>query len=169
MGNPTLIIPFICPFSFPPIKFFITYLSVPMKAGVFKFCIHLQRVEVYWVKENHNAEIYFAFFYVSSLTPMLCTEKFVSKIFQELLHLEFWNLVQTLGTTPCIVYERFSFCMLIFLFICPFSFFSNISLDFTEQLNLLAKFKNSTIRFRDCGMRGFIFWCIIFYRKNTVT
>ena len=41
----------------------VTDFSAPMRAKVFKFCIHLLRVEVYCVKENNNAEIYFAFFF----------------------------------------------------------------------------------------------------------
>ena len=57
------IIPFICPFSFSPIKFFITDFSASVRTKVFKFCTHLLRVEVYCVKENNNAEIYFAFFF----------------------------------------------------------------------------------------------------------
>ena len=57
-----LIIPFISPFFFFSNKFFNTDFSAPMRATVFKFCILLQRVEVYYVKENHDAEIYFAFF-----------------------------------------------------------------------------------------------------------
>ena len=36
-----------------------TVFSAPKRA---KFCIHLQRVEVDYVKENHYAVIYFAFF-----------------------------------------------------------------------------------------------------------
>ena len=48
-------------FLFLPIKFFITDFSAPVRARVFKFCIHLQTVEVDRVKENHNSKIYFAF------------------------------------------------------------------------------------------------------------
>ena len=50
-------------FLFFPIKFFITDFSARMRVRVFKFCISLQRVELYVVKENHDAEIYFAFFF----------------------------------------------------------------------------------------------------------
>ena len=48
-------------FSLSPIKFFVTDFSAPMTARITKFCIHLQTVEVYCIKENHDAEIYFAF------------------------------------------------------------------------------------------------------------
>ena len=49
----------------------------------------------------------------------------MSKISQEQLHLEFWNLVQMLGMTCCIVRERISLLMLTISFICPFFFLSN--------------------------------------------
>ena len=65
-------------FSFSPI-FFVTDLSAPMRARVLKFCIHIQRVEQYCVKENHDAEIYFAFLYLffSSSHSNVCIGKFV--------------------------------------------------------------------------------------------
>ena len=47
--------------------------------------------------------------------------KFVSKFAQELLHLGFRSLVQTLGMTTCIVQERIS--ILIFIIPCIYSFF----------------------------------------------
>ena len=49
----------------------------------------------------------------------------MSKIFKELLHLGFWNLVQTLGSTTCIVQDRISILMFIIPFIYPFVFFSD--------------------------------------------
>ena len=49
-------------YSFSPVKFFVTDFSSPKRARVFKFCIHLQTVEVSCVKENHIAEIPFDFF-----------------------------------------------------------------------------------------------------------
>ena len=54
-------------FFLSSIKYVATDFSVSMRARVFKFCIPLQRVEEYFVKENH-AEIYFAlcpFFHLS--------------------------------------------------------------------------------------------------------
>ena len=48
-------------FSFAPIFFFLTDFSALMGATVFKFYIHVHRVESYCVKENQEAEIYFAF------------------------------------------------------------------------------------------------------------
>ena len=77
---------------FSSIKFFVTYFSASMRAKVFKFCIYQLRFEVYCLKENNNAEIYFAFFsffpFFSSLTPCqrflrndcTCTLKFGTHI-----------------------------------------------------------------------------------------
>ena len=50
-------------FSFSPVEFFATDFSAPMRASILEFCIHPQRVEIKSVKEKHNAEIYFAFFF----------------------------------------------------------------------------------------------------------
>ena len=54
-----LIIRFICPFSFSPIKLFITEFSAPIIARVLKFCIHLERGQVYCRKENQHSVINF--------------------------------------------------------------------------------------------------------------
>ena len=55
------IIPFICLFLFLSNKIFVKHFSAPMSVRVFKFCIHLERVAVYNLKENDDAKIYFAF------------------------------------------------------------------------------------------------------------
>ena len=59
-----------------------------MKARVFKFCIHLQRVEIYCVKEKQDTVINFAFFFHLSFSPsviqMFDIRKFVSNISQKL-------------------------------------------------------------------------------------
>ena len=55
--------------SFLRYKFFVTDFSAPERASIFKFCVHLQRIGVYCVKENHSAKISFAFFF-PSLTPV---------------------------------------------------------------------------------------------------
>ena len=66
-----LIIPFICHFSFSPIKLFVTEFSAPIAARVFKFCIHLERGQVYFGKENQDSVInfcllfHFSFFCIS--------------------------------------------------------------------------------------------------------
>ena len=55
-----------CPFFFfSTISFFVTDFLAPIRARVFIFCIHLQRVEVYCVKEDHDAEFFFSFFHLS--------------------------------------------------------------------------------------------------------
>ena len=66
---PTLTIPFFVLFSFSPIKISVTDFSAPMRARVFKFCIHLQSGQVYCGKENQDAEFHFCllfpFFHLS--------------------------------------------------------------------------------------------------------
>ena len=62
-----IIIPFICRiFCYSPI-FFVTDFSAPLRAIVVKFCIHLQRIEVYCVKKNMllNIAIFFPVFLFS--------------------------------------------------------------------------------------------------------
>ena len=54
-----LIIPFICPFSFSPIKISVTDLSASMRSKVFKFYIHIESGQVYCGKENQYTEINF--------------------------------------------------------------------------------------------------------------
>ena len=146
-----LIIPFICPFFFFSNRSFSHRFLSSYESQSLNFCIHLQRVEVYCVKENHYAVIYFAFFtflfFFPSLIPVECIGKFCysgttaprilklgtniayhylyrvrqnqhyadhslyssifSNIFfcqnmsQKLLHLGFWNFVQTLDMSCC--------------------------------------------------------------------
>ena len=82
-------------FSFSPSKFSVTNFLGPLRARVFKFCIHIESGQVYCGTEN-KTDIYFAFFFFPSLTPMLYIGKFVTDISQELLHVGFCNLVQVL-------------------------------------------------------------------------
>ena len=51
------------------INLFITEFSAPITARVFKFCIHLERGQVYCWKENQDAVINFCLLF-PSLTPM---------------------------------------------------------------------------------------------------
>ena len=92
-------------FSFSPIKLFVTEFSAPITVRVFKFCLHLERGQVYCGKENQDGVINFclSFSIFPSLTPLQYMGKFVSKISQELLYLGFWNLEQMLGMTFFIV------------------------------------------------------------------
>ena len=59
-------------FVFLQYKFFITDFSAPKTARVFKFCIHLQKIEVYCVKDNHDAQVSFAFFLPFSHLSLQC-------------------------------------------------------------------------------------------------
>ena len=59
-------------FSFSPVKLFITEFSAPITARVFKFCVHLERDQVYCGKENQDSVIniclflpFFLFFSIS--------------------------------------------------------------------------------------------------------
>ena len=56
-----LISPFICPFFFHSIFFLHHISSASMSARVFKFCIvlHNEDNQVYYCKQNQDAEIYF--------------------------------------------------------------------------------------------------------------
>ena len=51
--------PLLIHFSFSPIKTSVTEYTAPMRARVFKFCIYLQRGQVYYGKENQDALIKF--------------------------------------------------------------------------------------------------------------
>ena len=78
---------------------------------------------LYCVRENQHPHAYHSIYLsIFSFSPINIS----SKISQELMHLGFWNFVQTLGMTTCIVHEILSILMLIFLFTCPFLVFSNI-------------------------------------------
>ena len=69
-----------------------------MKAGFVK-CLHFESGQVYFVKENQDVKIYFAFFpcFVLSICNSNAIHgKFVSKIFQELPELSF-TPVQCIG------------------------------------------------------------------------
>ena len=54
-------------FSFSPSKFSVTNFLGPMRAIVFKFCIHIESGQVYCGTEN-NTDIYFAFFLLFSIS-----------------------------------------------------------------------------------------------------
>ena len=73
-----------------------------MSATVFKFCIHNEDNHVYYCKQNQDAKIYFCLFFYFPFF-YLSLQCFLSKISQELLDLEFLNLVQTLDMTSCTV------------------------------------------------------------------
>ena len=61
-------------FSVSPIKISVIEILAPMRARFFKFCIHLEKGQVYSGKENQDSVINFCllfpFFLFQSLTPM---------------------------------------------------------------------------------------------------
>ena len=68
-------------FSFSPIKHFITEVSAPITARVFKFCIHLENGQIYCGKENQGTEINFCllfpFFLLSNVIHReICVKDF---------------------------------------------------------------------------------------------
>ena len=124
-----IIIPLFVHFSFSPIKLFVTEFSAPITARVFKVYIHLERGQVCCGKENQDFMfkccLLFPFFIFSvSHSNIIHREICVNEISQELLRLGFWNLVQMLGMTCCIVEKRISMLLLIIPLICPFLFLS---------------------------------------------
>ena len=60
---------FLSVLSFSPIKLFVTDFLGPLKARIFKFCIRLQKIEVYSAKEKQDTVINFAFFFCLFLFP----------------------------------------------------------------------------------------------------
>ena len=56
-----MLIIFLIHFSFSPSKFSVTNFLASMRAGVFKFCIHIESGQVYCGTEN-KTQIYFALF-----------------------------------------------------------------------------------------------------------
>ena len=68
---------------------------------------------------------YIVFVFSVIVCVCVCVNFFFIKDFSELLNLGFWNLVQLLSITCCIVQERISLLLLIILFIYPFFFLSN--------------------------------------------
>ena len=58
-----LSVPLFVHFSFSPMEISVTYISAPVGAIVFKFCVHLQVGNMYYVNENEGANPDFAFFF----------------------------------------------------------------------------------------------------------
>ena len=86
----------------------VTSFSAPIEASVFKFKVHLQVGKGYSVNENKDANPHFAFFlqfFIFSFcrSYIIHMDIFLSKISQQLLHLRFCNLIQSLIVISCIV------------------------------------------------------------------
>ena len=85
----------------------VTDFSTSIGAWAFKLCIHLEDGQVYCVRENQIADVYFSFFsnfqffYLSLLFNAY--GYLPSKISKQLLDLGLSNLVQRLGMTSCAV------------------------------------------------------------------
>ena len=76
-----LIIPFICPSICLSNKTLVTEFSAPITAIVFKFCIHLERGQVYCEKENQDSVISFCllfpfFLFSMSHSNVICVKDF---------------------------------------------------------------------------------------------
>ena len=86
--------------------------------------VYTLRVAKYIWTENKTAEIYFAFFFFFSIShsSAIYIGKFVTKISQELLHIEFCNLVQVLWIICCCMWERTRLLLLILPLISSFFF-----------------------------------------------
>ena len=98
---------------------------------VFKFCfkLHNENNQVYYCKNNQDAEIYFCFlclFFLFSISHsnVMNMEIFV-KDFSGTTLLRIKNSVQTSDMTSCTVYKKFSHIFVISPFIFPFFFLSN--------------------------------------------
>ena len=51
----SILVPLFIHFSFCPMKISVTDFSAPIRASVFKFCVHIQVGQVYCVNENKDA------------------------------------------------------------------------------------------------------------------
>ena len=96
---------------------------------------------------------------------------FVSKNFQELLNLEFQNLVQSLGMSSCIVYLKINNFWLIIPFIYPFfslseKFFHHISSVCIRVRDFKFYMTNSVTENKITGM---ILWFYFFLLFPSVT
>ena len=73
-------------------KISVTDFLAPIGVRAFKFCVHLQILNVYFVNENENARPHFAFFF-KMFNVFFChiyiihMDILLSKISQQLLHL----------------------------------------------------------------------------------
>ena len=75
-------------------KISVTDFSAPIRASVFKFCVHFQVGKVYCVNENQDATPHFAFFFQFFIfsfcrSYMIHMDIFLSEISQQLLDLGF--------------------------------------------------------------------------------
>ena len=107
-----------------PIKNSVTVFSAHVRARVFKFCIHLERSQVYRGKENQDVVINFCllfqFFLFSNSHSNVIHRKICVKDFSGITA----PRILKLGMTCCIVWKRISLLLIVIPFICPFFFLS---------------------------------------------
>ena len=66
-----LSVPVFVHFSFFPKKFLSQFSQLLLEPGPPNFCIHLEGGQVYCVRENQIADVYFSFFFKFSFFPSL--------------------------------------------------------------------------------------------------
>ena len=87
-------------YIFLSLQYFVSQISQLLSVPVFKLCIHLQRVKVYCVQEDHDAGIYFAFFFHFSFSIShsdVCIEKIGVKDFSRTTALRNLKFVTNIG------------------------------------------------------------------------
>ena len=97
--------------------------SAPIRASVFKFCVHLQVVKVYCVNVNKDANPYFAFFFKFSFFPsvaLIYTWTFFSvKDFSATTGLRALKFSTKLDSDElyCVTKRTATYCLLVPLFV----------------------------------------------------
>ena len=93
--------------------------------------VYILRVAKYIGTENKTAEIYFAFFFLLTISHsnVIYIGKFVTNISQELLHIEFCNLVQMLWIICCFMWKRTRLLLIIRSLISSCFFRSNFQIS----------------------------------------
>ena len=121
--------PLFVQFSFSPSKFSATNFSSSVWARVFKFCIHIESSQVYWDRKQ-TSKLYFGVFFLFSISHsnVIYIGKFVTNISQELLHIEFCNLVQMVWIICCFMWKR-TRLLLIILPLISSIFLSNFQIS----------------------------------------
>ena len=103
--------------------------------------VYTVRVAKFIGTENKTAEIYFSFFFLYSISHsnVIYIGKFVTNISQELLHIEFCNLVQMLWIICCFMWKGTRLLLRILPLISSFFFLSN----FQVSNNLISLFSGT--------------------------
>ena len=119
-----LTISFICSFFFLSSQIFCyRFLGFYESQGLQISYIPWEWPSILWDRKPRCWDLFLPSFSISH--SKVIHMEVVSKISQELLRRGFWNLVQMLGMTCCIVLKRICLLLLIISFICPFFFLSS--------------------------------------------